>query len=61
MTILLALVALLLTTQLYCSRLARRKVARMMRPGDDWEPEDLDRWLALIEPFDLEESKPTPS
>jgi hypothetical protein len=53
MTLLLTTVALLLAAQAVCARLARRERARLMRPADLWEPEDVDRWLALIEPFDL--------
>ncbi|MHC4340258.1 MAG: hypothetical protein ACYSX0_08610 [Planctomycetota bacterium] len=46
--------ATLLLIQLGCAQLARTSVSRMMRPADDWEDEDIDRWLALIEPFPLE-------
>jgi hypothetical protein len=56
MYVLIALVAILLLIQLGCARLARGAVSRMMRPADDWEDEDMDRWLALIEPFPLEDS-----
>ena len=55
MYVLFALVATLLLMQWACARLARRSASRMMRPADDWEPEDIDRWLALIEPFPLED------
>ena len=36
-----------------CARRARRVQTKMMRPGDTWDPEDLDAWLALIETFEL--------
>jgi hypothetical protein len=39
--------------QWLCGRLARRKDAAMMRPADEWDAGDVDRWLALIEPFPL--------
>ncbi|MHC4933987.1 MAG: hypothetical protein ACYTGV_17565 [Planctomycetota bacterium] len=55
MYVLIALVATLLLIQLGCAQLARTSVSRMMRPADDWEDEDIDRWLALIEPFPLED------
>ena len=54
MTVLLTLVSFLLAAQLYSRRAARRHDAsRLMRPADEWEPEDVDSWLALIEPFPL--------
>jgi hypothetical protein len=53
MLTLLILIGALLLGQWICGRLARRKVARMMRPADDWDGGDVDRWLALIEPFPL--------
>lgn len=57
MTVLLTLVALLLAAQVYCRRLARRAdETRLMRPADEWDGEDVDRWLALIEPFPLPET-----
>lgn len=49
----LALFALLLTAQLVCARRMRRVQQRMMKPGETWDPEDLDAWLALIETFPL--------
>jgi hypothetical protein len=51
---LIGLVAILILLQWACGRLARRSVSRMMRPAEDWEPEDVDRWLDLIESFPLE-------
>jgi hypothetical protein len=58
---LLILIGALLLGQWLCGRLARRKVARMMRPADDWDVGDVDRWLALIEPFPLRDSPPSRS
>lgn len=55
MLALLALVTLLLLLQWVCVRRARRRAAHLMRPASEWEAEDLDRWLALIEPFPLPE------
>jgi hypothetical protein len=56
-TILLALSVALLLAQWICGRRARRDTARLMRPAEEWDGEDVDRWLALIEPFPL--PKPT--
>lgn len=61
MLTLLLLIAALLIGQWVCGRLANRKVARMMRPADDWDVGDVDRWLALIEPFPLRNSPPSRS
>lgn len=36
-----------------CRARARRRTSRLMRPAADLEPEDVDRWLSLIEPFPL--------
>jgi hypothetical protein len=58
MTALLALTVAVGLCQWLCGRLARRAAARMMRPADEWDAEDTDRWLALIEPFPL--PRPTP-
>ena len=58
MSTLLILTGALLFGQWLCGRLARRKVARMMRPAEDWDVGDVDRWLALIEPFPLRDSPP---
>ena len=55
MIVLLTLVALLLVLQLCCARRARNSVSRMMGPAEEWEPEDVDGWLDLIEPFPLGE------
>jgi hypothetical protein len=38
-------------------RRARRDATHLMRPADQWDEADVDRWLALIEPFPLR--KPT--
>lgn len=54
MTVLLILACVLATAHSYCWRLTRRSDdARLMRPAEEWEPEDVDRWLELIEPFPL--------
>ena len=55
-TLLLLTVAIGLGQWLF-SRRARREAAHLMRPFDEWDGEDVDRWLALIEPFPLR--KPT--
>jgi len=57
LTILLLTVAILLG-QWILNRRARREATHLMRPADEWDAEDVDRWLALIEPFPLR--KPTP-
>jgi len=44
---------LLLLAQWLCSRRARRGAARLMRPADEWDAEDVDFWLERIEPFPL--------
>ena len=47
MTTLLTMIAVLLLGQWLCGRWARRKTAHMMtRPVDDWDGDDIDRWLA---------------
>jgi hypothetical protein len=56
LTLLLLTVAILLG-QWTLTRRARRDATRLMRPADEWDAEDVDRWLALIEPFPLR--KPT--
>jgi hypothetical protein len=53
MTVFLAFLALLLLAHVACARLARRAAGRLMRPADELEAEDVDRWLELIEPFPL--------
>ena len=55
---LLSLFASLLTAQAICARRAKRETQHMMRSGDLWEAEDLDRWLELIEPFPLGDTTP---
>jgi hypothetical protein len=55
-TLLLLTVAVLLG-QWLLGRRARRDAAQLMRPADQWDEADVDRWLALIEPFPLR--KPT--
>ena len=57
MWILMILLAPLLVAQVACLRRARERVQRMMRHGEDWDPEDLDHWLALIETFPLGEGR----
>jgi len=53
MQTLLILISALLCAHAWCVRRARRADARLMRPADDLTPEDLDRWLELIEPCEL--------
>jgi len=53
MNTLLTLIAVLSLAQWLCARRARGTLSRMMRPADDWDGDDTDRWLALIEPFPL--------
>ena len=50
---LLLLLAALAAGHAGCMVRARRKASRLMRPAADLEPEDVDRWLSLIEPFPL--------
>jgi hypothetical protein len=58
--LLLLLIASLLAAQWACGRAARRTATRMMaRPVEDWDGEDVDHWLALIEPFPLPDPDPT--
>jgi len=57
MTALLTFLALLLLAHVACVRLARRTAGRLMRPADELEAEDVDRWLELIEPFPLGEAR----
>lgn len=57
MTTVLSLSAALLLAQWLLGRRARRDAARLLKPADDWDEADVDRWLALIEPFPL--GKPT--
>jgi len=56
MTFLFLTAALLLAQWLF-SRRARHEATHLLRPADEWDGEDVDRWLALIEPFPLR--KPT--
>jgi hypothetical protein len=56
-TTLLGLSAALVLAQWLLGRRARRDAARLLKPADEWEDADVDRWLALIEPFPL--GKPT--
>ena len=59
MITLLILTAALLVAQQVCSRIARRTDARMMsRSADDWDGDDVDTWLDLIEPFPLAADRP---
>ena len=53
MYVLASLVLLLLLAHVLCLRQTRRTDSRLMRPAEDLEPEDVDRWLGLIEPCDL--------
>jgi hypothetical protein len=56
-TTLLGLSAALLLAQWHFGRRARADAARL-KPAEEWDDEDVARWLALIEPFPLR--KPTP-
>ncbi|NJN14606.1 MAG: hypothetical protein HC813_03015 [Planctomycetes bacterium] len=47
------LLLLLVVAQRFCASRVRRQRDRMMRPGTEWDAEDVDRWLALIEPPEL--------
>jgi hypothetical protein len=58
MTILLALTVAVGLGQWLFGRHARRTAARMMRPAEEWDAEDTERWLALIEPFPLPRPAP---
>ena len=53
MWLLLVLAIGLAATQAASARSARASARRRMRPGGDWEADDVDYWLALIEPFPL--------
>jgi hypothetical protein len=53
MTAFLLLLALLPPAGWLFARRARRLAACRTRPADEWDAEDVDRWLALIEPFPL--------
>ena len=50
--------AALLPAHALCVRWARRRRARLMRPAELWDGDDVDRWLALIEPFPLGRGAP---
>ena len=54
----LALFAALLAAHFVCARRMRSVQQKMMRPGDSWDPDDLDAWLALIEIFPLDKDRP---
>ncbi len=54
MTVLLALATLLLLAHWRCARLAKHTQHQLMRPADQLEADDVDRWLDLIEPFPLD-------
>jgi len=58
MTTLLLLTVALLVGQWVIGRRARRDATHLMRPADEWDAEDVDRWLALIEPFPLRNPAP---
>lgn len=53
MTALLLLTVAALLGQWILGRRARRDATHLMRPADEWDEADVDRWLALIEPFPL--------
>lgn len=57
MTILLSVTAALILGQWLLGRRARADAARRWKPAEEWDGADVDRWLALIEPFPLR--KPT--
>ncbi|MHC4958760.1 MAG: hypothetical protein ACYTGN_10330 [Planctomycetota bacterium] len=56
----LGLFAALGLAHIICARRARGVQQKMMAPGDTWDPEDLDAWLALIETFELGQDRPSP-
>jgi len=43
----------LIVAQRLCRRALRRVDDRLMRPADELSPDDIDRWLDLIETFEL--------
>ena len=53
MTTLLGLTVAALLAQWHFGRRARRDALRHFKPAEEWDAEDVDRWLALIEPFPL--------
>ena len=55
MLILAALSASLFLVSLLFARRTRGLQSRMMRPAEDWSPDEGDQWLDLIEPFPLPE------
>jgi hypothetical protein len=55
-TTILGLSAALVLAQWLLGRRARRDAARLLKPADEWDDEDVARWLARIEPFPLPES-----
>jgi hypothetical protein len=57
-TALLGLSFALLLGQWLCGRAAFRAAAAWIRPAEEWDGEDVERWLSLIEPFPLR--RPTP-
>lgn len=55
MLILAAATILIAAAQILCTRAARRRHDRLMRPADELSPDDIDRWLDLIVTFELPE------
>ncbi len=53
MLVLLLLILSLCAAQHVCARQTRQMKDHLMRPAQDWEDDDVDQWLNLIEPFPL--------
>ena len=53
MATILGLSAALVLAQWLFGRRARRDAMGPSKPAEEWDGDDVDRWLALIEPFPL--------